>query len=570
MKEFTAIKILNKMKFVSKLMGANHDDLVKILQLKLTLDGRRENTFTKGTNFEEKKETSGVFKSYWGYGLFGLLLVPVTFVGEKPFFSLSLFFGVVLFLLVSTMISDFSSVLLDTKDKSILLTKPIDRKTLTAARMIHIFIYIFTVMSLLTLPAMISYTARYGALFLLMLAVTIILLCLISILFTSFLYTIMLKIFDGEKLKDVINIFQIVLTIGLSVGYQLVARVFNIVDAEFVFNVKWWSFLMVPVWFAAPFKVVFEGDTSVSIIALTIIAILVPIIAFILNAKYISPNFESYLNKLDQSEKGKAKRRSIKTIWEDFFINIAGRNVEEKALIRFSHNIITKERESKLRIYPSIAMAVVFPFLMMLVNVSDYDSFGAFLSDAVQLKSILFFYLTSFLASSLVYMISFSANFSAGWIFKALPVSDESLVRRAATKAYLMSYYFPVMLIVLLLFMLKFGPIAIVHSLFVLVSGMLTTVVVVRISQIKMPFTNKISVQGQKENSVTRLFAMGMVTGVTFGVHKYFFDNTIAIIISCAVVMAITIFMWHVTFAPSNKTMSQKPINTKADLERAV
>lgn len=554
MKEFTVIKILNKMKFLSRLMGIDHEDLIKILTLKLTLDGRRENTFTKGNNIKVDQDGEiGVLKSYWGYGLFGLLLIPITLVGTKPFFSLTLFFGVVLFLLITTMISDFSSVLLDTKDKSILLTKPIDRKTLTAARMIHIFIYIFTIMSFLTIPSLISYTIKYGGIMLIMLMVTIILLCLLSILFTSFLYTIMLKVFDGEKLKDVINSFQIVLTITISVGYQLISRVFNIVEADFVFNVKWWSFLMVPVWFAAPFKIVFESDYSISIIILSIIAVIVPITAITINAKWVAPNFESYLNKLDQSEKGKVQRKSLKTIWDDSFINIAGRSNEEKTLIRFAHSILTKERELKLRIYPSIAMAAAFPFIMMLANLSDYDSILEFLINGINLHSILYFYLTALFASSLVFMISYSSNYKAGWIFNTLPISDVSVVRKASTKAYLMCYYFPIMMVVMIGFALRFGPISILHTLLIGLSGLLSTIVVIKVSGDGMPFTDKYSVQSQKENSMTRFVSMSAATGISFLIHKVFFDITLAIGIACICYTVVVLYMWKTTFSKVKK-----------------
>ncbi|MFZ3579919.1 hypothetical protein [Virgibacillus sp. DJP39] len=47
---------------------------------------------------------------------------------------------------MTSMISDFSTVLLDVRDKNILSTKPVDKRTISAAKMVHVSIY----MSLLT------------------------------------------------------------------------------------------------------------------------------------------------------------------------------------------------------------------------------------------------------------------------------------------------------------------------------------------------------------------------------------------------------------------------------------
>ena len=43
------------------------------------------------------------------------------------------------FMVMTSMISDFSSVLLHIRNRNILFTKPIDRKTINAAKIVHIF-----------------------------------------------------------------------------------------------------------------------------------------------------------------------------------------------------------------------------------------------------------------------------------------------------------------------------------------------------------------------------------------------------------------------------------------------
>lgn len=58
---------------------------------------------------------------------------------------------------MTSMISDFSSVLLDVRDRSILSTKPIATKTVNAAKFMHIFIYLaYLTIALTTIPLLVG------------------------------------------------------------------------------------------------------------------------------------------------------------------------------------------------------------------------------------------------------------------------------------------------------------------------------------------------------------------------------------------------------------------------------
>ena len=54
------------------------------------------------------------------------------------------------------MIAEFSSVLLDTRDKTIILTKPVESKILTVAKFIHIFNYLGSITLSLTTTLIIT------------------------------------------------------------------------------------------------------------------------------------------------------------------------------------------------------------------------------------------------------------------------------------------------------------------------------------------------------------------------------------------------------------------------------
>ncbi len=143
MNDFRSLKFLDLFQSVFRSMNIDYTAMRKILQLKLTMDQRRVPTiFANNTNnTSNKKESNQFLKSLGIYALYGLIIIPFLFFGENYMYQTSIMFGITMFILMTSMISDFSSVLLDVRDKTILHTKPLNTRTVNAAKIIHITIY---------------------------------------------------------------------------------------------------------------------------------------------------------------------------------------------------------------------------------------------------------------------------------------------------------------------------------------------------------------------------------------------------------------------------------------------
>ncbi|WP_391208789.1 hypothetical protein [Psychrobacillus sp. L4] len=130
--DFNSLRILDRFKGLFWKSGIDYEIMRKIIQLKLTMDSRRMPTIFNGSKV--KKEGNQFLKFLWMYALYGLiLLTPFLFLGKQYIFLISIMFSLLIFILMTSMISDFSAVLLDIRDKNILHTKPINTKTLNAA-----------------------------------------------------------------------------------------------------------------------------------------------------------------------------------------------------------------------------------------------------------------------------------------------------------------------------------------------------------------------------------------------------------------------------------------------------
>ncbi|MEQ2525498.1 hypothetical protein WMO40_02205 [Bacillaceae bacterium CLA-AA-H227] len=206
MKDFQTLKFLDIFKFLFVKLGIDYGVMRRILQVKLLMDQRRVPTIFNQTGKKKEKDQNYFIKGLWMYVLYGALLIPFMILGESYLFQTSIIFGIVMFLIMTSMISDFSSVLLDIRDKTVLATKPVERKTISMAKTIHVCIYLFFLSGALTLPSIIAGLIKHGILFTLLFLIEIIFIDLLIVVLTALIYFVILKFFDGEKLKDIINL----------------------------------------------------------------------------------------------------------------------------------------------------------------------------------------------------------------------------------------------------------------------------------------------------------------------------------------------------------------------------
>jgi len=149
MKNFYVLKILDKFELLYNKLGVNYKTMRMILQIKLTMDGRRVSTVMKNNIKTDESEDKNNYLSLLKINVFMSIFIGLIMMGNMTsMIATNIVIGINLFMMVSLMISDFSAVLLDVGEKNILLPKPINTKTFNAAKTTHICIYlmgIFTV-----------------------------------------------------------------------------------------------------------------------------------------------------------------------------------------------------------------------------------------------------------------------------------------------------------------------------------------------------------------------------------------------------------------------------------------
>lgn len=457
--------MLDKFGKLFRTFGIDYGAMRAIVGLKLTMDERRVPVVFSQTKL---KEGNQFLKSLGLYVLYGLVTIPFLFFGDSLMLQMGLVFGIAMFMIMTSLIADFSSVLLDVRDRVLLAAAPVDDRTLNAAKLVHVTIYMILIAgALLGIPSIVMLAVK-GPVFFILFLVMLVFLLLLIISLTAITYMAMLRLFDGERLKDFINYVQILLSVGIFAGYQVLIRSFEFVGVSVEYAFHWWHLLLPPLWFAAPFEWLLAGSSGSPLLVLSAAAILVPVLAIALYIRKM-PQFEQNLQKLLSETRGGRKPRAfLLAFWETLLC----RNEEERASFRFSWLLMKRERDFKLKVYPSLGIGFIAPFLFLYISLQDST-----LADLANSNLFYMLYFSFLIIASLTMMLSFSGNFKGAWLFEVSPVRHSSLLKRGTLKASLAQLFLPVYVLQAILFGVLFGW-RIVPDLFsILIAALLYAVV---------------------------------------------------------------------------------------------
>lgn len=539
MEDYKTLRLLDKVQFIFTKIGVDYPMMRKILHIKLMMDERRVPTFfnqSAGKKGEEEKKY-GYLKSLWIYALISLVLIPFLGFGNNFLFQMSIAYAIIIFMIMTSMISDFSSVLLDVRDRSILSTKPIPIKTVNAAKFMHILIYLTYLTIALTMIPLVFGLFKQGILFFLLTIVQLVFINIFIVVITAILYIAILKFFDGEKLKDIINYVQIGLSLVLMIGYQFLARSFEFADLEIIVDFHWWSIFLIPMWFAAPYELLLNGDLSLHTILFSMLAVIIPIVSLWIYIKLI-PTFEGSLQKLlNTSKSKKEKKSSIK----DLLLMMICRTKEERAFYHFTSLMMKQEREFKLKVYPSLGFSFVIPFIFI------FNALRGETVDYAVSMSYLNIYFSTLIIPTTVLMLGYSSKYKAAWIFKIFPIKDYADLKKGSLKAFLIKLFFPLYFLISIVFCFIYGARIIPDLFAVLAASLLYTVICYVSLGSKIPFARPYEEIGNSQGwkSIILFIPVGILGGLHYLLATQYSYGTI---IYLTVMLIANFVVWKIVF----------------------
>ncbi len=525
MKEFVFLKVLDRFQGIFIKLGCDYVMMRRILQVKFTMDGRRVPTIMSRAS--RRRGQSGTddrnvfLRSLWIYLIMGMMLVPFVLMKQNYMYQMSIAAGMLMFLVMTSMISDFSSVLLDIRDRMIISTKPVDKRTINFARTLHIINYLLILTGTLAGPSLIAGLFSQGIVFFIVYLLEIVLMDILVLVITALLYLLILNFFDGERLKDMINYFQIALSIAIVIGYQLEGHAFSLINFHVHFHQAWWQFLIPPFWFGATFAWLMSGQATFSLILLSAFALVIPLLLFAIYIR-LMPVFERQLQKLSSHATKVVQKRYI---WLKVLVGIATGKDQERSFFRFAALMMARERDFKLKVYPSLGFSIILPFIIILNSTLSNG-----LNVLAASKWFLSIYLSGIVIPTVMLMLKNSANYGGAWIYKVTPIQDYTALYKGTIKAALLRLFAPIYVVQSVIYVAIFGLRIIPDLVVVLLSMWLYAVITFRMSRQVLPFSEPFSAAQQATRwSTLPLIMLIMVfalvhylsTLVTYGVYVY-------------------------------------------------
>ena len=263
--------------------------------------------------------------------------------------KMTVLFALIFVMLLTCFITDFSSVILDTYDRHIIGITDVKDITLNMAKIVHIIIYIsimsFSISAFSILMILMAYNIGFCLLFIL----CMILMDFLLIMMTSVIYYLLIKIFKGEKLKDVLNLFQIFMILVFSIMYYLITSSLSDIQINYTFSIKAYDLFIPFMWFASLFCVAFYGKIETLYIIMSILGIIVPILSILIYVK-LTPAFERNLEKLEQVSYNEKDSKTKKSFVSKLGDKIC-KNNEEKSFFEFIYTNLSRDREFKTKLF---------------------------------------------------------------------------------------------------------------------------------------------------------------------------------------------------------------------------
>ncbi|WP_271628928.1 hypothetical protein [Caldicellulosiruptor sp. DIB 104C] len=537
MRDSIAVRLLDLFLPFIKKAGIDYATLKILLRYKFLVAKRSVPTLQKSSVADKLSKIFYIILQFF----IGFIPAVFLLINSTMFVRISLNIMILLFLVVSTIISDFSWFILDITEKNIILTKPVDDKTYAFAKTYFIVVMLFSRTFLIFLLSLILGAIKYKLAFFILLLLIYLLVLLFSYCLCNLLYAGILVYFDGEKLRDVIVGFQITLMVVFTIFYQLSGQIFEaVVKANFSKVHSWWLYILPTSWFASLFEYLYGSNRSLLNLSFGVMAIVITLFLVYLHISYTGKILEKNLVKLNAGEI-EVKPKIYKV---GFISNVLLRNGVQRASYIFAKAQLKRDRYLKSSIYPSLASFLVI-------------AIAPVIREAFQKKSVLdviskefFFYYSMYVfitgMISIFQMVQRTTNKNAAWIYQVLPIKKPFDIKKGAYLAFVFTIGVRLFIIlsIILFVLIRNSIIDYLTMFFVLI---FFSLLVFPLATQQMPFSRAVQepTQGKKGTGLWYLVYMALGTGLGF-VH-YFWLKKYKLYFLIGLVI-VDVILWLVRF----------------------
>lgn len=507
MEDFFSLKILDLFRPIFEAFGVEYEKMRLIVSMKLTLDKRKNNS---------SENKNSLMQSVILYLVIGLVASRIIVMPIDIMTKMTVLFALIFVMLLTCFITDFSSVILDTYDRHIIGITDVKDITLNMAKIVHIIIYISIISLSISAFSILMILMAYNIGFCLLFILCMILMDFLLIMMTSVIYYLLIKIFKGEKLKDVLNLFQIFMILVFSIMYYFITSSLSDIQINYTFSINAYDLFIPFMWFASLFCVIFYGKIQTLYIIMAILGIIVPILSILIYIK-LTPAFERNLDKLEQVSYNEKDSKSKKNFVSKLANKIC-KNNEEKSFFEFIYTNLSRDREFKTRVYPTLASGIIMPLVLFFVTYDRSISIMEYLKSLSMTNNFLNIYLAVILLQNCILLLKYSKEYEASFIYDVLPISKKKNIYSAEFKVIIIKLFVPVFIIIGIPYLILFKAKFIVHLLIAFVSTIFISMGTFRVNDKSLPFSEDYAVTANTSNFLNIIKSIGFV-GVAVLLH---------------------------------------------------
>lgn len=490
-----------------RLAGVDPKTFRPLLRTKFLLESRRPKEVGSGVGLIQQ----GGFALLIGIYLvtsFGLGAVATLIDSPLGFVTLCMTTSAVMTLF--PLITDFSHILVDTADLSI-LSPLIPDRSLVATRYVHIAVYLTLILGSLApgpviLGSFATSSLLFAPIYLSCLAITgfSLLLCVV------FLYLVVLRTVDTSRFKDALIYVQIGIVILFYGGFQILPRVLPLLPIlHWIEEHPALMLLFPPAWFGGLIELCLGSGETLHLALAGCIPIGLLGLFLIVRAVSGGGIMARLYSLAETGEPRKPrKRRGGVSAWLADRMNLS-------PLVRAGFDFVvvnaSTDRSFKMRTWPTAAIIIVAMISLTMVGGGDGEGRAA--------KFFPFYiYIPLFLLMGAVGNSSFSDHYSGNWCFQGLEKDGRSAFVRGGMHGLLVRYLLVPQAVFLPFLVVLSGVKGLPDLLFAILSSWASGFLLIPPLGTVIPFTRKFG-QSAINTNMGLMMLMGIIPLVSIGIQ---------------------------------------------------
>lgn len=365
---------------------------------------------------------------------------------------------------------EFDTILITSEDADIIGHRPVNEATYSAAKLCSFTIYIlFLCLSLALIPSagalLIADTGWIYACALLAAAAVA---GLASGYLVVIVYTELLTRISGKTLKDGITYLQIIFTLGLFVGIQLISGTGTAALPSLSHTVKIWALAMPPAWYAS-LTLLARGSGSPALWSAGAAAVVTTLLLVAGGASRFSmAGAMKMALLLRRSDMAHVTENSVEMSVPRFGrLFISGPEAQAGYLL--TAKMVRRDRSIRAGVF-SMCGILIATCILEFVKGGAANPFEATVGETGGFSYVAFF--SIFIALSIINLVQYSIDWKGGWVFSIVPAEHPGRIYRGVISALAVRVFLPLYGGVFILYSVYTG---VVYAFFnVLITVMMT------------------------------------------------------------------------------------------------